>query len=114
MRLGHIEVFVTDPMRAKAFYEDVLGFEVETVQGGQFVWLKNGPSSVLLRPKRQAADAATYQQSPSAMVLYTDDLDATVADLESKGLEFRGTDGSPGCLTFTDPDGNWFQLVSPG
>ncbi len=35
------------------------------------------------------------------------------AEMISKGLEFRGTDGSDECLTFTDPDGNWFQLTDP-
>ena len=33
--------------------------------------------------------------------------------LEEKGLRFRGNDGSHKCPTFTDPDGNWFQLVDP-
>jgi hypothetical protein len=47
------------------------------------------------------------------IVLYCDDLDAKLAELKSRGLEIRGTDGSPRCPTFTDPDGHWFQLVNP-
>ena len=113
MRLGHIEVFVTDPMRSKDFYESVLGFTVDTVQGGKFVWLTMGKSTVLLRPARRRQAADSYQEAGSAMVLYCDDLSAMRARLEEAGLEFRGTDGSPDCLTFTDPDGNWFQLVNP-
>ena len=34
--------------------------------------------------------------------------------LRERGLEFRGTDGSESCLTFMDPDGNWFQLAGEG
>jgi hypothetical protein len=45
-------------------------------------------------------------------VFYTDDVDKTAAELRARGLVFRGEDG-PGCLTFTDPDGHWFQLVNP-
>ena len=44
------------------------------------------------------------------MVLYTDDLTATSARLAEHGIQIRGDDG-PGCLTFTDPDGHWLQLV---
>ena len=29
-----------------------------------------------------------------------------------RGLAFEGDDG-PGCPTFRDPDGNWFQLTDP-
>ena len=33
--------------------------------------------------------------------------------LSQRGLAFQGNDGSNECLTFTDPDGHWFQLVNP-
>ena len=41
------------------------------------------------------------------------DLEKSRNELISRGLIFRGTDGSDECLTFTDPDGNWFQLTDP-
>lgn len=31
MRLGHIELFVADPLASMAFYRDLLGFQVTTV-----------------------------------------------------------------------------------
>jgi catechol-2,3-dioxygenase len=37
MKLGHIELFVTDPLAFKEFYRGVLGFEVTEVQGGNYV-----------------------------------------------------------------------------
>lgn len=54
-----------------------------------------------------------YKDSDVGFVFYTDDLEKTRKELISHGLEFKGTDGSDSCLTFTDPDGNWFQLVDP-
>jgi catechol 2,3-dioxygenase-like lactoylglutathione lyase family enzyme len=32
LRLGHVELFVQDPIRSMAFYRDVLGFDVVEVQ----------------------------------------------------------------------------------
>ena len=115
MKLGHIEIFVKNPLESKKFYTDLLGFEVVDVQDNKFVWLKSGDSLILLRPGDYSPDSVTseYSKSKSGLVIYTDDLERTSGKLKSKGLEFKGTDGSDKCLTFTDPDGNWLQLVNP-
>lgn len=113
MRAGHIELFVADPLAAKEFYEKVLGFGVEVVQGDSFVWLNCGTMTFLLRPGESTERHSDYRSATSAIVLYTEDLEMERARLETNGLEFRGTDGSDRCLTFTDPDGHWFQLVNP-
>lgn len=112
MRIGHIELFVCDVAQAKAFYLDVLGAELVADQG-QTVWVKLGEVELLLRgglthsffPER-------YQTAAYGLALYTENLDQTAAELQARGLAFKGDDG-PGCLTFTDPDGHWFQLVNP-
>ena len=111
MRIGHIELFVRNPAEPRAFYERVLGFEVKAVQG-QLVWLKLGDSEFLLRPGSNPSSAQQYRDAASGIVLYTDNLDATLAALRSRGLELRGDDGEE-CPTFTDPDGHWFQIVNP-
>ena len=115
MKLGHIEIFVKNPLESKKFYTDLLGFEVVDVQDNKFVWLKSGDSLILLRPGDYSPDSVTseYSKSKSGLVIYTDDLERTSGKLKSKGLEFKGTDGSDKCLTFIDPDGNWLQLVNP-
>lgn len=110
---GHIELFVHDPRASRRFYEEGLGCEVEAVQGESFVWLKLGQLTILLRPKRTAPAPATYQDASGAIVLYTEDLSEARAALEERGIHIAGTDGSEECLTFRDPDGNWFQLVDP-
>jgi len=113
MKIGHIELFAVDPMKSRDFYVEVLGFEEVAVQGGKFVWVKSGDVEILLRPGKNPSPALTYQQTAAAITLYCDDLPKTMKELESRGLHFKGTDGSEKCPTFTDPDGNWFQLVNP-
>ena len=111
MHLGHIELFVADPLASREFYEKVLGFEVVAVQG-RHIWLKLGTVEVLMRTGA-GTTARDYGSAGTGLVLYTDDLAATGARLKERGLTFSGTDGSEKCLTFCDPDGHWFQLVNP-
>lgn len=113
MRAGHIELFVRDPQAAKRFYVDVLGFEAfEEQHGGKIVWLRLGDCEFLLRPGTPPTPECSYQKARMGIVLFTDDLPGTLAALRKRGLQPKGDDG-PGCPTFTDPDGNWFQLVNP-
>ena len=112
LRLGHTEVFVKDPMKSKEFYVDVLGFELITVQAEKYVWLKLGERNILLRPGTEKNTAVDYRHTNIAFVIYTDDVDGTVKQYTSKGLVFNGDDG-PVNPTFTDLDGNWFQLANP-
>ena len=111
MKLGHIELFVENPMKSKDFYVDVLGFELVVVQENQFVWVKSGVIEILLRPGKNASPPDTY--SGAGIALYTDNVQSSAEQLRQRGLEFKGTDGSDSCLTFTDLDGHWFQLVNP-
>jgi len=114
MRPGHLELFVRDPQRTKRFYRDVLGFSITSEQGdGRFVWLRHGEREILLRPGTPPV-AATYDGAGRAQVVYADDVEAARTRIEEHDCVFRGTDGSDACLTFTDPDGYWFQLVDPG
>lgn len=114
MRMGHTELFVRDPQASKAFYVDLLGFELVSEQAdGRIVWVRCGDQEILLRPGIPPEGPAMYRLARAAVVLYSDDLDADVARWTSRGLAFEGDDG-PGCPTFRDPDGNWFQLTNPG
>ncbi len=113
MRVGHTELFVTDPAVARDFYERVLGFVATSVQhGGDIVWLTFGNREFLLRKGAPPASSPDYQHSGQALVFYTDNLAAAMLELRSRGLVFDGDDGQ-GCPTFRDPDGHWYQLVDP-
>jgi catechol 2,3-dioxygenase-like lactoylglutathione lyase family enzyme len=113
MTLGHIELFVRDPLQSRNFYCDILGFEVVAIQEEKFVWLRSGQLEILLRPGSAGAAAPEYWNAPAGIVLYSDDLDRDALRLLKQGIEFRGNDGSDRCLTFTDLDDHWFQLVDP-
>jgi predicted enzyme related to lactoylglutathione lyase len=110
-KLGHLEIFVKEPLKAKDFYINVLGFELIEVQDDKYVWLKMGDRAILLRPGKTPVKSETYQTANIAMVIYTDDLEKTLIEYKSRGLAIKGDD--TGCPTFTDSDGNWFQLVNP-
>jgi catechol 2,3-dioxygenase-like lactoylglutathione lyase family enzyme len=116
MRFGHIELFVRDPVRARDFYVEVLGFSVTDEQGPEdgpprFIWLELDGSEILLRPGAPN-ESPTFGNATSNIVFYTRHLEASARALRQRGLVFQGEDG-PGCLTFTDLDGHWFQLVQP-
>ena len=113
MHIGHLEVFVCDLHVARDFYVDVLGCELVEPESDHVAWVTLDKQLLLLRPGEPRETVERYDQASLAIVLYTTGLDETRAALEARGLVFEGTDGSPRCLTFTDPDGNWYQLVDP-
>lgn len=114
MRVGHIELFVEDPEASRKWYELILKAEFVREQAdGMIQWIRLGDTEILLRPGQPGESPEIYKQARGAITLYTDDLDGTVAALKSRGLAFEGDDG-PGCPTFRDRDGNWFQLTDPG
>ena len=113
MRFGHIEVLARDVKRSVEFYKAILGFEVTVEQGPDFVWLQKGDLEILIRPGVAGETVGKYEHARTGFVLYTEDVLKMKAELEERGLEFKGTVDSEKCFTFTDPDGNWFQLVNP-
>lgn len=111
IKLGHIELFVQDPGYSLAFYRDLLGFTVTTIQAEQFVWLQLGTHELLLRPGSGQNKASAAGEMAMTLVLYTDALAETVAYLTQHGVHCQSA--PDGCYLFTDPDGHWFQLVDP-
>lgn len=109
--IGHVEIFVKDPLKSRDFYTDILGFRLEEIQNDKFVWLSMNDRQVLLRPGENLNPVSSYQKSNMAVVIYTDDMKGTMDTYISRGLEIKGDDTR--CPVFTDPDGNWFQLVNP-
>ncbi|MDA1194951.1 MAG: VOC family protein [Planctomycetota bacterium] len=112
MRVGHVELFVRDVARAREFYIQVLGADL-VQEGGGVCWVEFEGTEILLRPGTPPAATTPYSAGGRGLVFYTDDLERTRRRLQARGLEFAGTDGSPACLTFHDPDGHWYQLVDP-
>ena len=113
MKLGHIELFSPNPERLGRFYIQKLGFTLVADQGQGFIWVQSGEIEILIRPGDPMQGSDRYERTTSGLVLYTDDVAAALERLERGGVEIRGTVDSEKCYTFTDPDGNWFQLVNP-
>ncbi|WP_420631864.1 VOC family protein [Candidatus Leptofilum sp.] len=113
MKLGHLEIFAQNPLELQAFYRDILGFDLVTIQNEQFFWLKNGQLEILIRPGHKQTAANRYEDTNVGFVIYTDNVEQRLAHLQEKGVKMKGIVDSEKCYTFTDPAGNWFQLVNP-
>lgn len=108
MKCGHYELIVRDPHKSLTFYRDYLGFELVSNQGDKYIWLQHSGSEILLKPGSPVV-SPTYN-SAANIVLYSDNLEEESKILQDKGLQLTCLNG---CFLFTDPDGNWFQLVNP-
>ncbi|WP_345069453.1 VOC family protein [Leifsonia kafniensis] len=83
-----------DLARARAFYQDTLGFEAEEMPGGDGVLYRTGGgTSFLLYETDNAGSAKNTQLS-----WLSEDLDAEVADLRGRGVVFAEYD-FPGLKT---------------
>jgi catechol 2,3-dioxygenase-like lactoylglutathione lyase family enzyme len=127
-RLSHVNVFVEDQDRAKAFYTEKLGFEVRsdaTMDG--FRWLTVGPTEqpdlnlLLARPQppmfseedAQALLRLVAKGVMSAGVIETDDIRTTYEELKGKGVTFlqEPVERPYGIeALLRDDSGNWFSL----
>lgn len=129
-RLSHINLYVLDQERAKAFYTEKLGFAVRAdLKLGSFRWLTVGPPGqpeleLILMPivasefMNESACAALRSvlagSGLSGGVLETADCHATYEELLAKGVEFKHppTERPYGIeALFRDDSGNWFSLV---
>ena len=131
-RITHTAVFVLDQDEALDFYVGKLGFELNTDADLGFMrWLtvkvpgSDGPQILLERPappvydEQTAAairDLVTKGAMGLALILTTDDVHRTYAELKARGVEFTeepterfyGTD-----CGLRDPFGNHLRIGTP-
>jgi catechol 2,3-dioxygenase-like lactoylglutathione lyase family enzyme len=113
MQVEHVDFvsFLTqDIARAKHFYSEVLGLEIETesesdmeLRAGQVTLDVFDPSSI----------GQPFAPSPAGLALRVADVDAARAELEAKGVVFDGETIETGVCRqawFKDPDGNALML----
>ena len=107
-----------DQDQAIEFYVDSLGFEKRTDVpfGDDYRWVEvyppSGPTGIALAPPRPG-DATAVQ---TGITLTTGDVDATHAELRSRGVDVdaevsRMGDPVPPMFWFRDPDGNTLLVV---
>ena len=106
-RVDFITIPTRDSERARAFYHETLGLPLDAnnpreVTAGQVTLAFWEPES----------DGEKFVPSVGGFALRVPDVAAARAELEAKGVEFRGTDDSGVChMAFgRDPDGNTFIL----
>ena len=109
-RVDFVSFLTQDIARAKQFYVDVLGLEVET-EGGSDMELRAGQVTLDIFDPSSIGQA--FAVSPAGLALRVPDVDAARAELESKGVLFDGeTIVTDVCKQawFKDPDGNSLML----
>ena len=113
MQVEHVDfvsVLTQDLPRAKRFYTEVIGLEVET-EGESDLELRCG--QVTLDVFDPSSIGQPFAPSPAGLALRVADVDAARAELEAKGVEFDGeTIETSVCRQawFKDPDGNALML----
>jgi catechol 2,3-dioxygenase-like lactoylglutathione lyase family enzyme len=113
MQVEHIDFvsFLTrDIPRAKEFYSEVLGLELET-EGESDMEFRAG--QVTLDVFDPSSIGQPFAPSPAGLALRVADVDAARAELEAKGVVFDGeTIETSVCRQawFKDPDGNALML----
>ena len=113
-----VSVPVSDPERAKDFYVNVLGMELlqDMPMGESMRWLQVSPkgseASITLVTWFDSMPPGSLQ----GLVLETSDMEATIADLATRGLVIEGEIDEQSWgrfVIFEDPDGNGIVLRQP-
>ena len=120
-RIDVVVLFVADLERAKAFYQDTLGFALKFEDPDSAYFEMEGASLLLLtiagaQDLLSSEDVATQHPTTasSQLVAFVEDVDAVHADLVGKRVEFvrEPVDQARGMRTahFRDPDGNIWEI----
>jgi catechol 2,3-dioxygenase-like lactoylglutathione lyase family enzyme len=109
-RVDFVSFLTQDIARAKQFYSEVLGLEIET-EGESDMELRAG--QVTLDVFDPSSIGQPFAPSPAGLALRVADVDAARAELEAKGVVFDGETIETGVCRqawFKDPDGNALML----
>lgn len=89
----HTLIYSDDPEATRSFLRDVLGWPYVEGPESEPGWLifKTGPSEMGVHPTTGTYEGETYAHPRHHSIsLMCDDIEATKAELESKGAEFAG------------------------
>ena len=111
--IDHVVYHVKDLTRAKNFYVDFLGMEIDHESSWQ-CFLKCGHQGVALFEVDDNEEVhAGSEVNHMALRLTAGDYARVKATLENSGIEVHGRQGDPHCVYFHDPDGHQLQLLMP-
>jgi catechol 2,3-dioxygenase-like lactoylglutathione lyase family enzyme len=109
-RVDFVSFLTEDIPRAKRFYAEVLGLEVETEAENDMEFRAGQVTLDIFNP---ASIGQPFAPSPAGLALGVPDVAAARADLEAKGVQFDGETVDTGVCHmafFKDPDGNALML----
>jgi catechol 2,3-dioxygenase-like lactoylglutathione lyase family enzyme len=109
-RVDFVSFLTQDILRAKRFYTEVVGLEIES-EGDSDMELRCG--QVTLDIFDPSSIGQPFVSSPAGLALRVADVDAVRLELEGKGVQFDGvTIQTSVCRQawFKDPDGNALML----
>ena len=111
--IDHVVFHVKDLPRARKFYVDFLGMEVDHERDWQ-CFLKCGSQGVALFEVEDNDDVhAGSEVNHMALRLAAGEYERVKATLENAGIKVHGRQGDPHCVYFADPDGHRLQLLMP-
>jgi predicted enzyme related to lactoylglutathione lyase len=111
-RIDHVYYWTIDMDRAVKFYQDVLGLRLLRRDGSNWAMFDAGPVRLALHG---AVEGRPIETGGATAVFAVDDLDASRAALEERGVEFEEhvgeVEGYARFATLRDPDGNRVQII---
>jgi|GEM_PF-780716 len=127
LRVGIVQINVTDLDEAWQFYVDTLGLRGNWVmgRGNPFELQMGSDTPTVLVYQVQSAVKRNYpNETGVTLVFYTDDIRSTVTEWKAKGVSFvpipwardeSGIAGTPfgPFIAFEDPFGNVHELLEP-
>ena len=112
-----VGIYVSDQAKSVDFYVNVLGFEVRRrmQMGAGAEWVEIAPpgaeTCLVIYPRDLMPD---WAERKTSLVFYCADVDATVADLESRGVHIAMEPAELPWGIFAaieDPDSNWLGMT---
>ena len=115
MKLAMLMIVAPDLARAEGFYGGVLGFVLKSRSDRRLVFAQDGADLVIFKGDANAAAARHGQTASTNFVFAVPALDAAMAALKAKGVEFLHAVPAAGefgrYAAFRDPFGNVLELL---
>jgi catechol 2,3-dioxygenase-like lactoylglutathione lyase family enzyme len=109
--IDHVVFHVRNLARARSFYVDFLGMEVDHERSTQ-CFLKCGGQGIALFEIGSDVHPGS-EINHVALRLASGAYEPVKATLQKAGVEVFGRAGDPRCIYFHDPDGHQLQLLTP-
>ena len=115
MKLAMLMIVAPDLARAEEFYGGTLGFILKSREPQRLVFAHAGADLVIFKGNANAQPAAHGEAASTTFVFAVPSLDAAMAALKARGVEFLHATPATGefgrYAAFRDPFGNVLELL---